>query len=110
MTDLVTFLRDRIDEDEAAAESVHANDCDVHPNGWTGDVGPCDCGYPARVLADVAAKRAIVDMHWQWADDDGSPLALCDACSDEWPCRTLRHLAYAYHVAGAEGWREEWRP
>lgn len=41
--------------DELEAEEGHAADCER--NTYT--AGPCDCGVPAYVLADLAAKRAI---------------------------------------------------
>lgn len=63
--DPVAFLAARLDEDEAAAWSVHdVAKCDAIlyedlPNVAPRDVH-CDCGYPARVLREVAAKRAIL--------------------------------------------------
>lgn len=63
---------------------------------------------PARVLAEVEAKRRILDDH--------EPLAngACNRCGDyggtehqQWPCTTIRALAQPY--AGRDGWREEWR-
>jgi hypothetical protein len=74
---------------------------------------------PARVLAEVAAKRAIVDLHHRVDDDypNGWPenpsCAGCHAGYDEEPwtehindCPELRILAGIY--AGRPGWREEW--
>jgi hypothetical protein len=64
---LIPFMNARLDEDEAGAWSVHdvvkcdailyedlpnVGDCDIH----------CDCGYPARVLREVAAKRARIAL------------------------------------------------
>lgn len=69
---------------------------------------------PARVLADVAAKRAIVDEHEaQYPDTSYAYCRVChvyDLVHDAMPapCRTLRLLATAY--AGQPGWRAEWRP
>jgi hypothetical protein len=55
---------------------------------------------PARVLAEVAAKRAILELH---KNIDG----LCDRCyMDRAPCETVRLLAQPF--AGRPGWREEW--
>lgn len=64
MTTLVEFLLARIDEQADAAEQAathphlvgHTMSCD-----WWGDVpGSCTCDAAARVLADCAARRAIV--------------------------------------------------
>jgi hypothetical protein len=81
---------------------------------------------PARVLAEVEAKRAILELHdgehdcrelitgvyphdWPSAASWGSAgEAWRHASSDhfEGPCPTLRLLAEPY--AGRPGWREEW--
>lgn len=62
MTDLVAFLRARLDEDATSAVYVHYDACASHPSETTGDSDPCDCGMPARVLAEVEAKRRIIDL------------------------------------------------
>lgn len=72
---------------------------------------------PARVLAEVAAKRAIVAMHEQaeklvWdprpagtpvREPRREPAGYCSTCQVEdgvihgtWPCDTLKHLATVY--------------
>ncbi len=71
--DLVTFLLERLNEDERDARETHREGCDSLPvsRSCCGDddcycedyTGPCDCGVPTRVLREVAAKRAIVDLH-----------------------------------------------
>lgn len=74
---------------------------------------------PARVLAEVAAKRRILAMHAHVPPPGyvpGSGIG-CQVCSrdpvggdlqpDGW-CSTVRLLALPY--AGRDGWREEWRP
>lgn len=76
---LADFLLARIAEDEARVErpdgdgplnSWHTRICAVHPQGledtW------CDCTVPARVLAECAAKRAIVALVID-LDAHGSP-------------------------------------
>ncbi len=65
---------------------------------------------PARVLADVAAKRAILDAHEELT------IGCCNTCTEgmhssehqSWPCATVRLLALPY--ADQPGYREEWRP
>lgn len=62
---------------------------------------------PARVLADCAAKRAIVELH-RPSDERNR---WCDYCKGtdhaEYPCETSRILAavYADHPAYDEAWR-----
>jgi hypothetical protein len=66
MTDLAAFLAARLDEDEAAAREMHeARVCSGCSDGWEAGFDPerCDCGYPARVLREVAAKRAILENY-----------------------------------------------
>ena len=77
---------------------------------------------PARVLAEVDAKRRIIDEHMPtpvdavaWEDDQAAPFG-CRTCafsSEEgvrgWGyCLTLRLLALLY--ASHKDYREEWRP
>lgn len=127
--DLVAWLRAQLDEDAMFAREavdrewfsadnyVESRDggevarfeikADArHASGWS----------PARVLAEVAAKRRIIDEHPNVNDGD------CGTCvhgrwgypthggSDPqlWPCDTLRLLASVY--AGRPGWRSEWAP
>lgn len=70
---------------------------------------------PARVLAEVAAKRAIVEEHGP-ADDGSGMLFICRTCSrrdlPEWygeyvPCPTSRIVAapYADHPDYDKSWR-----
>ena len=70
---------------------------------------------PARVLADTAAKRAIVALHGSElvevvnADRDERSGYWCTECDgEEFPCRTLRVLAVPY--TAVEGYRPEWAP
>lgn len=65
---------------------------------------------PARVLADVAAKRRIVELHsapytWDVRDVTYRYTDRC-ACREVYPCPTLRALAAPY--SSIEGFREEW--
>jgi hypothetical protein len=95
---LVEFLTARLDEDEAVAERLRSSSVG-DPWGWQPNrLETCEkrrVDYPpARVLADVKAKRAIVAEHVNGE-------AWCDFCrggleSDWCTCRTLRHLATAY--------------
>jgi hypothetical protein len=129
--DLVAFLRARIDEDEAVARAAtvetggprwHGSDSGLCSDDASNHPGPflVDAyGYtapelvahiarhdPARVLADIAAKRAIVDRMaavlergWDYYENS-TVIDLAEA--------TLRNLAAPY--AGADGYRPEWAP
>jgi hypothetical protein len=102
---LVEFLTARLDEDEAMAQ--RASD---HPDAW-GVMANDNYGYllvqPARVLADVKAKRAIVELR--------AALSQMDRADDRWEAGhiqsadfAVRHLATAY--ADHPDYREEWKP
>lgn len=140
---LVEFLTARLDEDEQLARTVEQNVGterkgepysdgsgiavgDAFPSypwgAYDGELpfmaGP---GHPSRVLADVAAKRAILALHPPETVEqfDGTEVNLeppfrCDICWDplsgdsaEWPCPTLLVLAgvYADHPDFDPAWR-----
>ena len=128
-TDLPDFLLQRIAEDEAVARAVSTSDWDATLDGrfivlWN-DNNPLAEHVarhdPARVLAEVAAKRAIANLHAEvtgstafYGDDietpHGSPA--CPTCGTwgeyavAWPCPTLRILAqpYADHADYEQAW------
>jgi hypothetical protein len=69
---LTEFLTARLDEDEARAWAVHdIGNCDdmlyeENMAAWAERAGTdCACGYPARVLREVEAKRQILA---EWHD------------------------------------------
>ena len=113
MTDLIAFLRARLAEDEATARAAFSGQCDPE-NGWgaersvsggwtiTPHVGNIhekvqarhvEAWNPARVIAEVAAKRAIIGLCEPW----GIPEDIM----------VLRLLAqpYADHPDFAPAWR-----
>jgi hypothetical protein len=124
--DLIGWLRAQLDEDAAVARA--AADChDEDSPTWAvitpGFVHNGDDGMwsrltrvdrdavadhmarfdPARVLAEVEAKREIVDQHGP--TEDGT----CRLCLYlPLPCITLRLLALPY--TDRPGYRDEWRP
>jgi hypothetical protein len=138
---LTEFLTARLDEDEAIPWRVVPYSCEpgcCAPAGWVGhqclicDPAPTYGGtveaitqiaqehdqqihQRARVLREVAAKRAIVALHPP--TNTYAPLGPdCGACgyligelfsTVDWPCPTLRHLAAVY--ADHPDYREEWR-
>lgn len=128
--DLITFLRARFEEDEDAARTASIVRETATGDTWhvergrmgvdqiTRDTRQPEVGTalvecarhvarhdPARVLGEVAAKRAIVDEHQSEAPEH----VYCRICDtlNPWPCWTLRHLAavYAEHPAYDEAWR-----
>jgi hypothetical protein len=146
--DLTTWLRTQLDEDEriaiATAVAHHpaatwhlngAGDIEDHQGGYVA-CGPYGCGMdeddsahiirwqPARVLAEIQAKRRILDLHphlpvvqpiWPGLpshEDDGPHRIGCQTCkfsdTTTWWCDTVRLLALPH--AGRPGYRDEWRP
>ena len=86
---LTAFLLARIAEDERDGWEVHIQGCpSVRDTPF-----PCECNYPARVLAECESKRRIVEMAVDGYEYNPNP--------------TLRYLA-AVH-ADHPDWREEWR-
>jgi len=139
MDDLVQFLRARLDEDEQAAAAasdgpwtpwrkarLHGLGQLEHAVMLPGDgIGSrativtaswLDAEHiarhnPARVLAEVDAKRRILDLHeaaeFEYADAD-----VCLSCDSggplPYPCPTVRLLALPY--ADHPDYHDEWRP
>ncbi|MFE9335259.1 DUF6221 family protein [Streptomyces sp. NPDC007063] len=104
MGDLVAFLRARIDDDETVARKA-ADDWEPDPDAsaWMGtefDVTPHVLRHdPARVLAEVEAKRRILRWH---LDEE-----CCSVCLDDVEgCPLFRALAMPY--ASHPDYREEW--
>ena len=116
MSDALAWLRAQLDDDERVAraaerywhgvriESATASEED-HARRWD----------PARVLAEIEAKRRILDLHPPREIGRWQVCAMCrpvgeypeDATSEPWPCRTIRLLAQPY--ADRPGFPEEWR-
>lgn len=83
-----------------------------------------ESAMPGRVLADIASKRALLDLHQDLgadfyspdhpdADQDGvvrpNGLHECAECHHaEWPCPTVRHLAAVY--SRHPDYDPEWAP
>lgn len=107
------FLRARLDERAAVAE--HWPDAlDPLPPGrlfWIDTHGHPIYEPRAFVLADVEAKRRIVELHAPADDDPGGPV-YCPECSrydgTGKLCPTLRLLALPY--ADHPDYRDDWRP
>lgn len=124
MTDLVEFLRARLDEDEqTATKTLRAYQ---HVFGIThyfpANHDSSVAMTPRVALAEVEAKRRIIDLH---GPEDASPfydvdqLWVCAECGPDedvmfrtkgrgnYPCPTLRLLAQPY--ADHEAFQHEWR-
>jgi hypothetical protein len=127
MTDLVTWLRAQLDEDEAVAGSATSgpwnNDDAMSRDGVYApavDTWVADCRFeqmgpfaldnathiarwdPARILAEVEAKRRILAM-----GDDFEIYSEPYTSQTTWE-RIVALMAGAY--ADRSGYREEWRP
>ena len=107
---LAEFLLARLDEDEREGQLAWSK-ADGHLWVVTGPDNAVGVDYdPARVLAEVAAHRRIVDEHHISAP-------YCAVCADppayeatwrEYPCLTLRLLALPH--AAHESYNPEWAP
>lgn len=141
--DLVVFLRARLDEDQQAAEAAAWCDDGAKWSVWRGKeryenpfviTDALDTGItavrsesadtesvaehmarwdPERVLADIDAKRQLIELH-QEKQEQGYSSDFCAECGfgetsqEYYPCATLRLLALPY--ADRPGYREDWRP
>jgi len=97
---ITEFLEARIAEDEAAAQgggynAWHTVECGVSLGYWAND--KCECDGPARVLAECAAKRAIIAAQ-RWTPQERPTDAQLHFRSS--------HPAYEY--ATTEGQRKAW--
>jgi hypothetical protein len=95
MLNLISYVTARLEEDEAYLREVIAGQASA----------PAEATRPTnahRMLADVAAKRTILELHGPlWPDDTE---AFCRTCGDPdgvafratWPCATVLALAAPY--------------
>lgn len=97
MDALITFLRARLDEDQKVYGSL------LRIMDLAGDLDPDGDSRVmcTKILADVAAKRQIIDQ-WLGEDSHGWHKGYEDAIAD-----VLRLLALPF--AGHPDYREEWR-
>jgi hypothetical protein len=120
--DLVAWLCIQLDADEAAARSLRDQAREVKLElkepAHLGQIRPGWGLWPdvermaAGVLADIAAKRRIMDLHRPVDSVDGTVCVTCrepdypDEANWLHPCPTLRELGSVY--ADRPGYREEW--
>jgi len=106
--DLAAFWAARLDEKAARAGYIHDGAKDSQPLGGT---GRCVCGHPAQVDREVAAGRAILELHAGAhecpAYDHNGDIDNC-AWWPEGDCTTLR-LRAAVH-SGHPDYDPEWKP
>jgi hypothetical protein len=112
--DLVSWLKDALDEDERT-DAPHTDHCSAK-SGDGHDFRPdlCDCGWAARVLAEVTAKRAILDLHSPAGITSDPPYKwACSVChrrdgwwAGEYPCTTVRLLVAPF--AARAGFDPSW--
>ena len=103
MDELVAFVRRCLDEDERVAREASPDCTPDDPRASDADIRHVARWNPARVLAEVEAKRHILDRctrYFQWPD-------MSRMVTDDLAAATVLLLAQPY--AGREGWREEWR-
>lgn len=123
--DLVAFLRARYDEDEQVATAATPGPWvagGIGDFGWSvsgpsggveaddSEAGRADAEHiarhdPARALAEVAAKRRVLDA---WPDSFGQWSA--DQADAARAMKTAVLLLLALPYAGHPDYREEWRP
>lgn len=112
---LTGFLLARLDEDEAAARQAYRiaewREKSEHARiYWARRLVRLDASGPhiarhdpARVLAEVGAKRRIVELH-----EGEHNCTTYIAAEDNNPCKTLEILAVVYD--DHPDYRDEWRP
>ena len=134
--EVAAFLNARLDEDEAtakrAAECALVQRDGYEPGDWSwlpsyGQSQPEQIALidhqsrhdPARVLREVAAKRALLELHYPGMAPYDAPDGLYICAGEEadgdtwqmatrWPCMTVRLLAAVY--SGHPDYRPEWSP
>lgn len=118
MDELITWLRAQLDDDERVArkcapgpwvtqgevrETYVVSSAGIAvATGWLRDAEHIARWDPKRVLAEIEAKRGILDeldsMITGWTYEE----------TKDFGRDILKTLALPY--AGRDGWREEWRP
>lgn len=96
----MAFLRDRLDETEARAHGIHDMDSGCELVMTTGTSGPCTCGVPAAILAEVTAKRCILKDYEIARKNAEYPIIVATLEA------VLIDLVQVY--AGREGWCHKW--
>jgi hypothetical protein len=114
-SDLAAFLAARLNEDEGGANWYAERMANTLEPVLTWRNVPLD----VRMLREVAAKRAIIDVHSPgypvtFPEPSGQPT--CGVCHagtwdwdpEGWPCATVRAIAAVY--SDHPDYRAEWKP
>ena len=100
MSGVVEFLLARYAEDEADADNVH-DIAECSALEWGGmTTKECDCGWPARVLSGIEAKRRFISQNAN-ANPNGD-----DWAQVAWDAL----LAFAAEFADHPDHQQEWLP
>lgn len=103
MDELAKFLTEQWDQRAAKADQIHDRQCDSLEDCCYLP-GPCNCGIPASVLADIAAKRRMLTA---WPDSMGQWSAeQADAAR---AMKEQMFAALAAPFADQPGYRQRWR-
>jgi hypothetical protein len=86
---LTQWLRAQLDADQATASEYHHELCDLLADDYQPGKTVCSCGHPDQLLAEIKAKRAILDEAIYLGADE-----------------IIQLLAQPY--AGRDGWQPEW--
>ena len=113
---LEEYFGENWDGDERTITLITREEFDTHSVGplahsvlsYVEEVRTVDAAHiarhdPARVLAEVDAKRRTLNLHPLRSDG-----RICNEDEDIYPCETVRLLALPY--ADRPGYRQEWRP
>lgn len=113
--ELVAWLRAALDDDEAS-EWPHRPSCQMLkpvPPGWggpmLGDSFSCNCDAASRWIAEVGAKRRIIDeaVETLGREDAWDPVLNGGSGEEyDWARFVLRMIALPY--ADRDGFRPEW--
>lgn len=141
--DLIAFINARYDEREQAATAATPGPWTVDSTTYAESISTPDGTYvvaggrwgdeasvfettedaihialhnPEAVLADIAAKRRILERHanydYPFDPEDGpgsySWTGRCDHCHEPWPCPDLRDLALPF--SRHPDYQQEWAP
>jgi hypothetical protein len=109
VSELVEWQRAQLDEDERVARAAERYWHGVRIESATAaEEDHARRHDPARVLAEVDAKRRILDEHPRCPCS--AKCTACATCGDGsiWPCQTIRLLALPY--ADRPEYRNGWRP
>lgn len=114
MTDLLTWLRAQLDEDERKVAAMQREARRVqtapifqdHPPNWLASVDIFVS--PKRWQDEIDAKRRIIEAFEQRETESQHPDGAVFGYHATGLLLAIRHLAAAY--ADRPGYREEWRP